>query len=86
MCSDTLYSTAHTYSVTDNPGGLARMIVAIIGITILTISIIGGLLLARRNASDKQRQTKILLFGLFFWVLAFVQLIVVAIGYSVMTR
>jgi hypothetical protein len=62
------------------------MIVAIIGVTILTISIIGGLLLARRNASDQLRQTKILLFVLFFWVLAFVQLIVVAIGYSVMAR
>ena len=62
------------------------MIVAIIGVTILAISIIGGLLLANRNASDQQRQTKILLFALFFWVLAFVQLIVVAIGYSVMAR
>jgi hypothetical protein len=62
------------------------MIVAIISVTILVISIIGGMLLARRNASDQQRQTKILLFVLYFWVLAFVQLIVVAIGYSVMTR
>jgi hypothetical protein len=62
------------------------MTVVIIGVTILTISIVGGLLLARRNASDQQRQTKILLFVLFFWVLVFVQLIVVAIGYSVMTR
>jgi len=61
------------------------MIFATIGVTILAISIIGGLLLASRNASDQQRQTKILLFVLFFWVLAFAQLIIVAIGYSVMT-
>ena len=60
------------------------MIVAISGVAILAISIIGGLLLASRNASDQQRQTKILLFVLFFWVLAFAQLIIVAIGYSVM--
>ena len=60
------------------------MIFAIIGVTILVISIIGGLLLASRNASDQQRQTKILLFGLFFWLLTFAQLIIVAIGYSVM--
>ena len=60
------------------------MIFAIIGVTILVISIIGGLLLASRNASDQQRQTKILLFVLFFWVLVFAQLIIVAIGYSVM--
>jgi hypothetical protein len=62
------------------------MIITIIAVTILTISIVGGILLVRRNVSEQQRQTKILLFGLFFWILAFVQLIVVAIGYSVMTR
>ena len=62
------------------------MIVAIIGIGILVISIIGGMLLAGRNASDRQRQTKILLFSLYFWVLAFMQLIVVAIGYSLLNR
>ena len=60
------------------------MIFAIIGVTILAFSIIGGLLLVSRNASDQQRQTKILLFALYFWVLAFAQLIIVAIGYSVM--
>ena len=75
-----------TYSVTDNHRGLAIMTVAIVGVTILLISVSGGLLLARRNASDQQRQTKILLFVLYFWVLVFVQLIVVAVGYSVMTR
>jgi uncharacterized membrane protein YcfT len=52
----------------------------------LVISIIGGMLLAGRNASDRQRQTKILLFSLYFWVLAFMQLIVVAIGYSLLNR
>ena len=62
------------------------MIVAIIGVTILAISVIGGMLLASRNASDQQRQTKILLFALYFWLLVFVQLIIVAIGYSVMAR
>ena len=61
------------------------MIVAIIGVTILMISVVGGMLLASRNTSDQQRQTKILLFALYFWLLAFVQLIVAAIGYSVMT-
>jgi hypothetical protein len=60
------------------------MIFAIIGVTILVVSIIGGLLLVSRNASDQQRQTKILLFALYFWVLAFAQLIVFAIGYAVM--
>jgi len=62
------------------------MIIAIIGITILVISIIGGMLLANRNTSDQQRQTKILFFALYFWVLTFVQLIVFAIGYSVLNK
>jgi hypothetical protein len=61
------------------------MSVAITGVTILLVSVIGGLLLARRNATDRQRQTRILLFVLFFWALAFAQLLVVAIGYSVLT-
>ena len=61
------------------------MIVAIVGVTILTISILGGLLLASRNSSDQPRQTKILLFALFFWVLVFVQLLVVAVVYSLMS-
>lgn len=59
------------------------MIVAIVGVTILVTSIIGGLLLVNRNASVQQRQTKILLFLVYFWMLAIVQLIVSAIGYSV---
>lgn len=60
------------------------MIFAIAGVIILVVSIAGGLLLVNRNASDQQRQTKILVFGLYFWVLVFVQMLVVAIGYSVM--
>ena len=59
------------------------MTFAIVGVIILVISIIGGLLLASRNASGQQRQTKILLFALYFWVLIFAQLIIVAVGYSV---
>ena len=62
------------------------MIIAIIGITILVISITGGMLLANRNTSDRQRQTKILFFALYFWVLTFIQLIAVAIGYSVLNK
>jgi hypothetical protein len=42
------------------------MIVAIIGVAILVTSVVGGMLLASRNASDRQRQTKILLFVLYF--------------------
>ena len=61
------------------------MIVAIVGVIITTLSVVGGLLLASRNAADQERQTKVLAFVLFFWVLVFVQLLVVAIGYWVIT-
>jgi hypothetical protein len=61
------------------------MSVAITGVIILAISIAGGVLLAGRNARDGQRQMKVLLFILFFWVLVFAQLLVVAIGYSLLT-
>ena len=62
------------------------MIVVIIGVAILVISVIGGVLLAGRNASEQQRQTRILLFVLYFWLLTFAQLILVAIGYSVLAK
>jgi hypothetical protein len=62
------------------------MSTAIIGIAILVISITGALLLAARQDSGQQRQTKILLFLLYFWLLAFVQLIIASVGYWAMTR
>ena len=62
------------------------MIVAVLGIAILVIATIGAVLWASRSASGQPRQTKILLFGLYFWVLAFVQLIVVALGYYLYSR
>ena len=62
------------------------MMVAVIGITILVISVIGAVLRARWSVSDQPRQAKILSFFLYFWVFAFVQLIVVAIGYSILSK
>lgn len=58
------------------------MTIAIIGIAILVTSTVGALLWIKRPDSSKDRQAKILLFGLYFWILAFVQLILVAVGYS----
>jgi hypothetical protein len=62
------------------------MTVAVISIAILAMSVIGAILWVRREAPGQQRQTKVLLFVLYFWVLAFIQLIVVAIAYSVLAR
>jgi hypothetical protein len=58
------------------------MTVAVLGAGVLVISVIGALVWTRRTLSNRQGQPKILLFGLYFWILFFIQLIVVAIGYS----
>jgi Na+/glutamate symporter len=60
------------------------MTFSFIGVAIMMISIFGSMFLAGRNASDKQRQTKILLFLLYFWLFAFVQLLIAAVVYSLM--
>ena len=62
------------------------MTVTIIGIAILIISIAGAIHRVKRPGPNKQQQTKILLFALYFWIFVFAQLILVAIGYSVLTR
>jgi hypothetical protein len=61
------------------------MTVTIVGIIILVISTVGATLWAKRAGSGKQRQAKLLLFALYFWVLVFFQLILAAIAYSVLT-
>ena len=55
---------------------------AVLGAAILVISVVGAFFWSRQGATDRPGQAKILLFGLYFWVLFFIQLIVVAIVYS----
>ena len=59
------------------------MVVAAVGIAILLISVVGAVLWARGSAADQPRQAKILLFFLYFWLLAFLQIIIAAIGYAI---
>jgi multidrug transporter EmrE-like cation transporter len=61
------------------------MNVAVIAIAILVIASVVATLWAKRSDSGTQRQTKIVLFALYFWILVFVQLILAAIAYSVWT-
>ena len=56
------------------------MNLALIGVIILVLASIGDVVLANRNATDRPRQIKILLFALYFWGLAFAQLMLVAIS------
>jgi hypothetical protein len=62
------------------------MTAALIGIAILVISTVGATLWVNRPDSGRQRQTKLLLFALYFWILTFIQLTLVSIVYSVLTR
>jgi hypothetical protein len=55
-------------------------------IAIFSVSILGALLLSEKNRSPDQKQTRILLFGLYFWLLAFVQLIIYALIYYVLAK
>jgi hypothetical protein len=64
-----------------NKSGQGEMIVAAIGITILVISVVGAVLWARQSTPD---QPRMLFFLLYFWVIALVQLIIVAIAYAVL--
>ena len=61
------------------------MTITTIGIAILVISTLGALLWVKQSESGKHGQAKVLLFALYFWILAFIQLILVAIGYSLIT-
>lgn len=58
------------------------MQVVIIGILILAISAGAGWLLVRRHPREHAFQVKAVLFGLYFWGLVFLQLIIAALIYS----
>ena len=55
-------------------------------IAIVSVSILGAVFLSGRHHSSEQKQTRILLFGLYFWLLAFVQLIIYALVYYVLIK
>lgn len=58
------------------------MMIAVVGILITLVAIIVAVLKVRRTAAAQQRQEKILLFSLYFWVVAFGELIVTSIVYA----
>ncbi|HIG65917.1 MAG: hypothetical protein HOE45_12380 [Gammaproteobacteria bacterium] len=57
---------------------------ALIGAVILSVAILGGWLLVRFKDTDKSRQVKWALFVLYFWVLNFIQLIILAAAHYLM--
>lgn len=55
-------------------------------IAIVSVSVLGALLLSGRHRAPDRKQTRILLFGLYFWLLAFVQLILYALVYALLQK
>ena len=55
---------------------------ALIGVIMLFVATLGGWLLVRYKNFDKSKQVKWALFVLYFWLLNFVQLIMLAIVYQ----
>jgi hypothetical protein len=58
------------------------MQLGVIGILVLAVSAGGGWLLVRRHSHEQATQVKAVLFGLYFWGLVFLQLIIAALIYS----
>lgn len=61
------------------------MKIALSGVLILVLSIVAALL-AGRSTADQPRQVRVLRFALFFWLFAFVQLVIAALGYALLVR
>ncbi|WAK00803.1 hypothetical protein [Methylobacter sp. YRD-M1] len=58
------------------------MNIAIIGAVMVIIAVIGGILFVRRHTEQPQIQVKMVLFGLYFWGLIFVEIIILALAYA----
>lgn len=57
------------------------MNVVIIGGAIVMVSELGGIIFSKRNTDHPQAAVKMMLFGLYFWGLVFLQLLIVASVY-----
>ena len=51
-------------------------------ITILVIAILGAFFFASRGKSSEQKSIRILVFGIYFWVLIFIQMIITGLVYN----
>jgi hypothetical protein len=62
------------------------MNIALTGVAVFALSVLGGWLLVRHLSPRQDRQVKAVLFGLYFWGLAFLQLLIVAAAYYLLKR
>ena len=54
---------------------------AIIGVVIVIVSALVGIFLTRRHKEEQQTPVKMIIFGLYFWGLVFLQLLIAAFFY-----
>lgn len=57
------------------------MNLALTGLAIVTIAALGGWHFVRRRSPEQPKAVKAVLFGLYFWGLVFLELIVAAVAY-----
>ncbi len=57
---------------------------ALIGSVMLIVATLGGWLLVKYRGGNKSKQLKWVLFVLYFWVLNFLQMIILALVYQLM--
>ncbi|MGZ8183486.1 MAG: hypothetical protein ACXWT1_16145 [Methylobacter sp.] len=55
------------------------MNIALTGAAIVLVATLGGIVIVRRNSSQQPIQVKAVLFGLYFWGLVFLQLVIVGL-------
>ncbi|NOT10935.1 MAG: hypothetical protein HOP23_03715 [Methylococcaceae bacterium] len=60
------------------------MYYALTGLAILMLSSLGSLLIVNRNTSEQPKTVKAVLFGLYFWGLVFLQLLIGSLIYTLM--
>jgi hypothetical protein len=58
------------------------MNIALTGVAIVLIATLGGVVIVRRNSSQQPTQVKVVLFGLYFWGLVFLQLVIVGLFWA----
>ncbi|MGZ8192410.1 MAG: hypothetical protein ACXW0H_05120 [Methylobacter sp.] len=59
---------------------------ATIAIAIVVISIFGGMFVVKHKSSEQPKLVKVILFGLYFWGLVFLQLLIFGLVYSVINE
>ena len=59
---------------------------AAIGVGIVIISALGAVFFIKLNSSQQPTEVKTVLFGLYFWGLVFLQLIVFGLGYYLINK